>query len=121
MAEPQSDTKGPNFAEGIELSRLADGGMLLGHVGEAPVLLARHRDEVFAVGATCTHYGGPLADGLLVGNTVRCPWHHACFSLRTGKGCRVTYRRSGRTLAVVTIGRDLESLRAELAFERGAG
>jgi NADPH-dependent 2,4-dienoyl-CoA reductase/sulfur reductase-like enzyme/nitrite reductase/ring-hydroxylating ferredoxin subunit len=59
--------------------------MLLGHVAEDAVLLARRGDEVFAIGASCTHYGGPLARGLLVGETVRCPLHHACFSVRTGE------------------------------------
>lgn len=76
---------GPDLRTGIPESDLADGGMLAGHVGEDAVLIARRGNELFAVGATCTHYGGPLPEGLMVGETVRCPWHHACFNLRTGE------------------------------------
>jgi NADPH-dependent 2,4-dienoyl-CoA reductase/sulfur reductase-like enzyme/nitrite reductase/ring-hydroxylating ferredoxin subunit len=87
MAHEQSLT-GPDLAQGVPLSSLADGGMLLGHAQGEAVLLARRGDEIFAIGATCTHYSGPLAEGLLVEDTVRCPWHHACFSLRTGEALR---------------------------------
>jgi len=79
---------GPDFAEGVASSQLPEGGMLLGRAHGEPVILARRGDELFAIGAFCTHYGAPLADGLLVDDTVRCPWHHACFSLRTGEALR---------------------------------
>jgi NADPH-dependent 2,4-dienoyl-CoA reductase/sulfur reductase-like enzyme/nitrite reductase/ring-hydroxylating ferredoxin subunit len=85
MAEPDAKPSGPDLTKGVAFTDLADGGMLLGHVGDEQVLLARHDAEVFAVAAHCSHYHGPLAEGLVVGDTVRCPWHHACFSLRTGE------------------------------------
>jgi len=78
----------PDLAEGVADQELQPGGMVLGRVGKKEVLLVRVGDEVFAVGAHCTHYRGPLADGVIVGDTVRCPWHHACFSLRTGAPLR---------------------------------
>src|SRR6266536_1676044 len=85
MGTAQDKPSGPDLAEGIPPGDVPDGGMLAGHVGNDAVLVVRRGDQFFAIGATCTHYGGPLAEGLLVGETVRCPWHHACFSLRTGE------------------------------------
>src|SRR6516165_1566015 len=85
MDEAQSKPKGPDLALGVKLGDIADGTSLLGHVGDEAVLLARLGDEFFAIGSACSHYGGPLAEGLIVDDTVRCPWHHACFSLRTGE------------------------------------
>ncbi|HVY13696.1 MAG TPA: FAD-dependent oxidoreductase [Rhodopila sp.] len=74
---------GPDLALGVETSDFKD-DMLLGHVGEDDVLLVRTGSGIFAVDASCSHYHGPLAEGLVVGDTIRCPWHHACFDLRTG-------------------------------------
>ena len=76
---------GPDLAAGITPASIADGTSVLGHAHGDPVLLVRRGTEFFAIGARCTHWSGPLADGLVVGDTVRCPWHHACFSLRTGE------------------------------------
>src|SRR5262250_1705158 len=85
MGEGQNELKGPDLAAGVPAKDVPDGGSLLGHAGGEAVIVARKGAEVFAVGATCTHYSGPLADGLVDGDTVRCPWHHACFDLRTGE------------------------------------
>ena len=92
MSEEQTKLSGPDFTQGIELSTIPDGTMLLGHVRGEAVLLARRGAELFAIGAICTHYGAPLEQGLLVGDTVRCPWHLACFSLRTGEALRAPAR-----------------------------
>jgi NADPH-dependent 2,4-dienoyl-CoA reductase/sulfur reductase-like enzyme/nitrite reductase/ring-hydroxylating ferredoxin subunit len=81
-------TSGPNLEIGIRMADLRDGTMLLGRVGDQDVLVARRGAEVFAVDALCSHYHAPLRDGLLVDDTVRCPLHHACFSLRTGAALR---------------------------------
>ncbi|MGA8824059.1 MAG: Rieske 2Fe-2S domain-containing protein, partial [Pseudolabrys sp.] len=85
MATEDKKPTGPDLAEGIPAGDLVDGAMVTGHVDDEEVLLVRQSGKLFALSAHCTHYHGPLVDGLLVGNTVRCPWHHAHFSLQTGE------------------------------------
>ena len=84
----EQQLSGPDLGQGVSTAEIGASGCLLGHAGGEPVLLARAGEELFAIAAHCTHYGGPLAEGLLVGDTVRCPWHHACFSLRSGEALR---------------------------------
>ncbi len=83
----QSTPEGPDLSKGVKSTELKE-GKLLGHVGENQVLLVRGEAKIFAVGAHCTHYHGPLADGLVVGDSIRCPWHHACFDLQSGEAVR---------------------------------
>src|SRR5207244_8369433 len=85
MAAASGDLEGPDFENGCEIDKVADGEMLLGHAFGEAILVARCGEELVAIGAICTHYGGPLSKGLMVDCTVRCPWHHARFDLRTGE------------------------------------
>ena len=87
MSEDAAPT-GPDLEAGIPIGEIPDGGTLAGHAGGKAVLLVHQGKEWFAIGAVCSHYSGPLPEGLVVGDTVRCPWHHACFSLRTGEALR---------------------------------
>jgi NADPH-dependent 2,4-dienoyl-CoA reductase/sulfur reductase-like enzyme/nitrite reductase/ring-hydroxylating ferredoxin subunit len=114
--EGEKKLEGPDLATGVSADTLADGDKLLGHAKGEQVVLARVGDDFFAIGATCTHYGGPLAEGALVGDTVRCPWHHACFSLRNGEALRApalnpvacwrVERRADRITVVEKVERD---------------
>src|ERR1043165_5288935 len=80
-----ADEQKTDLTKGVAFASIADGGFLLGQVGDEAVLLVRQGAEVFAIGPECTHYHGPLADGVVTGGVVRCPWHHACFDVRTGE------------------------------------
>src|SRR5262245_15058240 len=111
----------PDLQQGVSVAALRDGEMLVGHVGDEDVLLARAGNEIFAVGAHCTHYHGPLSDGIVVDRTVRCPWHHACFNLQTGDPLRAPaldpiacwrVERNGDTVVVrekLTLSRHVEA------------
>jgi NADPH-dependent 2,4-dienoyl-CoA reductase/sulfur reductase-like enzyme/nitrite reductase/ring-hydroxylating ferredoxin subunit len=87
MADQPAPPAGPDLSKGVTLSEFT-GATLVGHVGDEEVLLVRSGEEIFAIVAHCSHYHGPLAEGLVVGESVRCPWHHACFDLRTGEASR---------------------------------
>jgi len=127
MGDAETTLTGPDLAEGIAVADLKSGEKLLGHAGGEAVLLARVGDDFVAIGATCTHYGGPLAEGMIVGDTVRCPWHHACFSLRTGEAlaapalnpvaCWRTERRGDRVVVTEKVERD--PLAPSYPIERG--
>ena len=69
----KQDPPAPDFRSGCPLEKLADGSAVSGLVDSEDAILVRRGDEIFAVGAHCTHYHGPLAAGLVVGDTLRCP------------------------------------------------
>jgi NADPH-dependent 2,4-dienoyl-CoA reductase/sulfur reductase-like enzyme/nitrite reductase/ring-hydroxylating ferredoxin subunit len=88
MEQTDTTPTGPDLAKGVPMASVPPDGLLAGHVDGTPVLLTRLDDGFHAVSGTCTHYGAPLADGLVVHDEIHCPWHHACFSLRTGTALR---------------------------------
>jgi NADPH-dependent 2,4-dienoyl-CoA reductase/sulfur reductase-like enzyme/nitrite reductase/ring-hydroxylating ferredoxin subunit len=120
MGTQNTELKGPDLAEGIEFDDLENEKPLLAHARGEALVVVRRGDQVFVTGATCTHYSGPLAEGLVVDKTIRCPWHHACFSLETGEAigapalsplpCYSIVRRG----TTVSIGQKLEPPRREL-------
>src|SRR5450432_291742 len=86
MAEDKAQAlAGPDLRDGVKLDGVGENVPLLGHFDGEAVVLVRQGEQVFATGAVCTHYSGPLAEGLVVGETIRCPLHHARFNLRTGE------------------------------------
>jgi NADPH-dependent 2,4-dienoyl-CoA reductase/sulfur reductase-like enzyme/nitrite reductase/ring-hydroxylating ferredoxin subunit len=106
MVDQQASPAGPDLSKGVAPSDFS-GAMLLGHVGDEEVLLVRSGSEIFAIDAHCSHYHGPLADGVVDGEHVRCPWHHACFDLRTGEA---THAPAFNALSVWKVEREGERI-----------
>ena len=88
MSEHSDELTGPDLTKGIDISSVSAGQLVVGHAFGEPVLLVHVAPNWFAVGAKCTHYGAPLEQGVLVSETIRCPWHHACFQLHNGAASR---------------------------------
>ena len=82
---PLDDKKTPDLSLGMASQDLAEGMSILGKVGDTAVLLVREKGRIYAVGASCTHYGGPLAEGRIANGQMCCPLHHARFDLATGE------------------------------------
>jgi apoptosis-inducing factor 3 len=81
-----TELSGPDLiADGIPVDEIPEGILGVGHVDGKPVVVVATEDAVYAVGGRCSHYGGPLGDGLCVGGEIRCPWHHAAFDVKTGE------------------------------------
>ena len=133
MAGQDAPLSGPDLAVGVTVSDVPDEGTLLGHAHGESVVMVRSHGEVFAVGATCSHYGGPLAEGIVSEGTIRCPWHHAAFDLGTGESLRPPALRDipcwkvgvrngiARVEAKRVAGPDDFSLAPETAGDRASG
>jgi len=86
MSDTDDALEGPDLGvEGASLADIPEGGLLAGHFEGESVVLVRKGGSVYAVGGKCTHYGGPLGQGLFDGELLRCPWHHACYKPETGE------------------------------------
>src|SRR6187402_450425 len=79
---------GPDFSQGVYASTLPEEGVFAGHVNGEAIIVARTDDGIVALGGACSHYSAPLHEGLRVGDTINCPWHHACFDLKTGRALK---------------------------------
>jgi NADPH-dependent 2,4-dienoyl-CoA reductase/sulfur reductase-like enzyme/nitrite reductase/ring-hydroxylating ferredoxin subunit len=88
VTENVDELTGPDFTLGLDTSVIPAGQLIAGHAFGEPVLLVHVAPNWFAVGGRCTHYGAPLDQGVLVSESIRCPWHHACFELHNGAASR---------------------------------
>jgi NADPH-dependent 2,4-dienoyl-CoA reductase/sulfur reductase-like enzyme/nitrite reductase/ring-hydroxylating ferredoxin subunit len=85
MAEEIKITGPDLVTDGLPVEELPDDLPAVGHVDGKPVVVVATPDGPRAVGGKCTHYGGPLGDGICVNGEIRCPWHHASFDLASGE------------------------------------
>jgi 3-phenylpropionate/trans-cinnamate dioxygenase ferredoxin subunit len=64
---------------------LPEGEMVAHSMDGQDVLVVNVAGRYLAIGAVCTHEGGPLEEGVIEEGTVMCPWHGSMFDLETGE------------------------------------
>lgn len=75
-------------SETVKVAQLSDvplGGMHYIEIDGLPVALANLGGTIYAFSDSCRHQGGPLSSGVLIDDTVTCPWHGWTYNIRTGK------------------------------------
>jgi nitrite reductase/ring-hydroxylating ferredoxin subunit/uncharacterized membrane protein len=79
--------EGPeDWTQVLAADALAEGTPTRAEVNEIPILLFRQGENVYAIGATCSHAGGPLDEGRVVDDVcIECPWHQSVFDMRDGR------------------------------------
>jgi nitrite reductase/ring-hydroxylating ferredoxin subunit len=74
-----------DFTSVLSESALPEGELKRIEYDGVPILLVKRGNQILAVAETCSHLGGPLSEGKLIGNGVQCPWHASQFSLEDGR------------------------------------
>ena len=75
----------PDLGMGVPASALPEGAMLAGCFDGERVLLVNHGGNICALSGQCTHLDAPLEEGMIIGNEIICPWHHARFRIDSGE------------------------------------
>ncbi|HJT59057.1 MAG TPA: Rieske 2Fe-2S domain-containing protein [Ktedonobacteraceae bacterium] len=68
----------------MDAQDLVEGKLTRVDVSGIPAVLLKQGSTIYAIGATCTHLGGPLDEGTFKDGVVQCPWHGSCFRMTDG-------------------------------------
>jgi nitrite reductase/ring-hydroxylating ferredoxin subunit/uncharacterized membrane protein len=74
-----------NFVAVLPESILEEGKPVRAMYQGMPILIVRRGQSLFALADTCSHFGGPLSEGKLVGDSIVCPYHSSRFALEDGR------------------------------------
>lgn len=98
----------PDFIKVAKVPDLPPGEVCGVEVNGQRVVLANVDGRIYAIGAECTHQGGPMEDGFLEGKLLMCPWHAGDFDVTTGKAETAPASGALPTYPVRVTGDDIE-------------
>ena len=73
------------FVAVLDADKLAENKPVKVTADGVAVVLVKQGDAIYALRETCTHLGGPLSEGKIVGDGIQCPWHGSRFCLKDGR------------------------------------